>query len=297
LLPRLGFVQLSLIALLTCSFLVFGNKHAEAEKGLASWYGPGLNGLSTASGESFNADGNTAASKTLPLGTRLSVSYGGRSVQVTVNDRGPFVDGRDLDLSQGAAQALGLTQAGVDYVDYSYAEDPGPSQGPNLSLPQGGQGQEPGSQVGVDGSSGTVPLDYSSIQGAANNGTYVVQPGDTLSQVADRLGTSVDQLAVSNGIADPNLIHSGQALHLQAPGENQPGIHSNLAPNDSVGTGGSVILAQEIGGGDGVRIGNQEALGTAPASDNGDPGVPGRTVTPGGAATDSGKDMPATAGG
>jgi rare lipoprotein A (peptidoglycan hydrolase) len=101
-------------------FLVFGSKHAEAEKGLASWYGPGLNGLPTASGETFNADGHTAASQTLPLGTRLSVSYGGRSVPVTVNDRGPFVDGRDLDLSQGVAQALGLTQASVDYVDYSY---------------------------------------------------------------------------------------------------------------------------------------------------------------------------------
>lgn len=230
--PRFGFVQLSFIVLLTCSFLVFGAKHAQAEEGLASWYGPGLYGLPTASGEAFNAGGLTAASKTLPLGTKLSVSYEGRSVQVTVNDRGPFVSGRDLDLSQGAAQALGLTRAGVDYVEYSFAGNTGPSQGNgqglNASLPQGApQGQEPGSQVGADGSSGTVPPSYPGARGATNNGTYVIQPGDTLSQVADRLGTSVEQLASSDGIADPNHIYSGQTLHLQAPGENQPGVVSS----------------------------------------------------------------------
>ena len=55
------------------------------------------------------------------LGRTLLVSYGGRSVQVTVNDRGPYVGGRDLDLSQGAAEYIGLTRAGVDYVEYSHA--------------------------------------------------------------------------------------------------------------------------------------------------------------------------------
>jgi rare lipoprotein A len=249
-LPRFGIVQLLLVVLLTCSFLVFGSERAEAEKGLASWYGPGLYGLPTASGEPFNADGHTAASKT--LGTKLSVSYGGRSVRVTVNDRGPFVDGRDLDLSQGAAQALGLTQTGVDYVEYGYTDDPsqGMGQGLNASLPQGApQGQEPGSQVSVDGGSGTVPLGHPSARGAANDGTYVVQSGDTLSQVADRLGTSVDQLASSNGIADPNRIYSGRMLHLRAPGENQPEVGSNPA------TGGSVTAGQGAGVGDPVQPG------------------------------------------
>jgi rare lipoprotein A len=59
----------------------------------------------------------TAAHKTLPLGTRLLVTYGGNSVEVVVNDRGPFVEGRDLDLSQGAAEVIGLTYAGSGVVD------------------------------------------------------------------------------------------------------------------------------------------------------------------------------------
>jgi rare lipoprotein A len=91
-----------------------------AEGMLASWYGPGFYGSPTASGELFDPYGFTAAHPYLPFGTELLVSYGGNSVLVTVNDRGPFVGGRELDLSEGAAQALGLTQAGVDYVGVSY---------------------------------------------------------------------------------------------------------------------------------------------------------------------------------
>src|ERR687897_1101848 len=106
------------ILLLFSAFLALGNDRAEARDGLASWYGPGFEGLPTASGEPFDPYGFTAAHRTLPLGTDLVVSYGGRSVQVTVNDRGPYVGGRELDLSQGAAEYLGLTHAGVDYVDY-----------------------------------------------------------------------------------------------------------------------------------------------------------------------------------
>src|SRR3712207_9305199 len=94
---------------------------AEAKTGLASWYGPGFEGLPTASGEPYDPHGYTAAHKTMPLGTDLVVEYGGSAVQVTVNDRGPYVGSRDLDLSRGAAEAIGLTQAGVDYVEHHRA--------------------------------------------------------------------------------------------------------------------------------------------------------------------------------
>ncbi|HEV8045854.1 MAG TPA: septal ring lytic transglycosylase RlpA family protein, partial [Rubrobacter sp.] len=57
--------------------------------------------------------GFTAAHKTLPFGTQLRVGYGGNSTVVTVNDRGPYVDGRDVDLSQAAAEMIGLTGPGV----------------------------------------------------------------------------------------------------------------------------------------------------------------------------------------
>jgi len=88
----------------------------------ASWYGPEFHGRPTASGEIFNMYDLTCAHRTLPFGTRLRVTNpeNGRSVIVTVNDRGPFVRGRDLDLSYGAARAIGLVEKGVGIVKIEY---------------------------------------------------------------------------------------------------------------------------------------------------------------------------------
>jgi rare lipoprotein A len=83
--------------------------------GMASFYG-NESGSRTASGQHFNQEAMTAAHRTLPFGTKLRVTHGGRSVIVTINDRGPFVRGRVLDLSTGAARAIGLTGAGVGQV-------------------------------------------------------------------------------------------------------------------------------------------------------------------------------------
>jgi rare lipoprotein A len=92
-------------------------QEAHAETMLASWYGPGLEGNLTASGEVFNPYYEyTAASPYLPFGTELEVCYA-TCVVVRVNDRGPYAYGRDLDLSAAAADAIGLTPVGVDYVD------------------------------------------------------------------------------------------------------------------------------------------------------------------------------------
>lgn len=118
--PVSRFVQLSWAVLLACGLLVFGAERADAEEALASWYGPGYDGLPTASGEPYDPSGYTAAHKTLPFGTDLEVSYEGKSVLVTVNDRGPLPSGRELDLSQAAADELGLTGPGVDYVEVGY---------------------------------------------------------------------------------------------------------------------------------------------------------------------------------
>jgi rare lipoprotein A len=75
--------------------------------GVASHYG-NESGSRTASGQRFNQNAMTAAHRSLPFGTKLKVTHGGRSVVVTINDRGPFVRGRVLDLSTGAARAIGL---------------------------------------------------------------------------------------------------------------------------------------------------------------------------------------------
>jgi hypothetical protein len=81
----------------------------------ASWYGPGFHGNLTANGEIFDQEALTAAHKDLPFGTQLRITNvaNGRSVVVRVNDRGPYIEGRELDLSHGAATAIGGTSMGV----------------------------------------------------------------------------------------------------------------------------------------------------------------------------------------
>src|SRR5882757_1825645 len=83
--------------------------------GMASYYG-NESGSRTASGQRMNANAMTCAHRSLPFGTKLRVTHGGQSVVVTVNDRGPFIRNRVLDLSTAAARAVGLTSAGVGRV-------------------------------------------------------------------------------------------------------------------------------------------------------------------------------------
>jgi rare lipoprotein A len=83
--------------------------------GKASFYG-NESGSKTASGQRFNQNAMTAAHRSLPFGTKLRVTHRGQSVVVTINDRGPFIRGRVLDLSKGAARAIGLTGAGVGHI-------------------------------------------------------------------------------------------------------------------------------------------------------------------------------------
>lgn len=82
---------------------------------LASWYGPGFHGRRTANGEVFNQNALTAAHKSLPFGTRVKVTNlnNGKSVIVRVNDDGPHIPGRVIDLSKGAAARIGMLSSGV----------------------------------------------------------------------------------------------------------------------------------------------------------------------------------------
>ncbi|HHK67129.1 hypothetical protein DRJ24_03430 [Candidatus Acetothermia bacterium] len=88
------------------------------EVGIASWYGPGFDGNYTANGEIYDMNGISAAHKTLPFGTIVRVVdlETGRSVVVRINDRGPFVEGRIIDLSKGAAERLGIIDKGITKV-------------------------------------------------------------------------------------------------------------------------------------------------------------------------------------
>ena len=99
------------IAAATC----FSTPAAEAGPMLTSWYGGYFHGRTTANGETYNMYGNTAAHKTLPFNTKLLVCYEGCAV-VRVNDRGPYIGARELDLSYGAAEQIGLVWPGVAYT-------------------------------------------------------------------------------------------------------------------------------------------------------------------------------------
>ena len=196
---------------------------AGATTGLASWYGPGFAGAPTASGDVFDPSAFTAAHKTLPFGTQLTVSYRGHSAQVTVNDRGPYTGGRGLDLSQGAAKYLGLTRAGVDYVDYTVTGRGG--YGARQAARAARQAVGYGAARRSAADTRAQVRDYrvnrhagwrnaaSRRADAGGGASYVVRPGDTMWGISAQLGTTVHGLAAANGIANPDVISVGQRIY------------------------------------------------------------------------------------
>ena len=91
---------------------------------LASWYGPYFHGRTTANGETYDMYGYTAAHKTLPFNTKLRVCYEG-CVDVRINDRGPYIGARELDLSYAAARKIGLLDPGVATTSIEYLSSHG----------------------------------------------------------------------------------------------------------------------------------------------------------------------------
>ncbi len=148
------------------------------EVGIASWYGDQFNGRPTASGEIFDMHGLSAAHKTLPLPGLVEVTNlaNGRTVVLRVNDRGPFVDDRIIDLSRGAAEQLDLLSQGVGRVRVRY-----------LGLaPRGG-----GTGVGTGVQYAATPAPVAAAPG--ETGVFWVQAGafsqrNAAERIADRLG-------------------------------------------------------------------------------------------------------------
>lgn len=110
-----SFITGSVIAAFTC----ISAPAIAASTMLSSWYGPYFHGRLTANGERYDMHGYTAAHKTLPFGTKLRVCYKG-CVDVRINDRGPYIGPRELDLSYGAAKAIGMIGPGVASVQVTY---------------------------------------------------------------------------------------------------------------------------------------------------------------------------------
>ena len=112
----------SLLFVLSCIFGLTSCARKITETGKASFYADKFEGRKTASGEVFKQNKLTAAHRTLPFGTKVKVinPANGRSVNVIINDRGPFVAGRMIDLSKKAANKIGITDAGVASVKIKY---------------------------------------------------------------------------------------------------------------------------------------------------------------------------------
>ena len=112
-----GSLKVLLLALAAILCLTTG-AISKQQCGGASWYGPGFHGKKTASGARFNQNAMTAAHRSLPFGTRVKVvnKKTGKSVNVVINDRGPFASGRIIDLSKAAATKLGTRAGGVGQV-------------------------------------------------------------------------------------------------------------------------------------------------------------------------------------
>jgi rare lipoprotein A len=104
-----------------------GHHRTQALQGTASYYGGRFHGRKTASGERFNQNAMTAAHKTLPLGTKVRVTNlrNGETVDVKINDRGPYIKGRIIDLSKGAARRLGMIRSGIAKVRLEVVSESG----------------------------------------------------------------------------------------------------------------------------------------------------------------------------
>jgi rare lipoprotein A len=239
-LPRYRFAQLLWVMLLMCGLFVALSDRAEAEEALASWYGPGLDGKMTSSGQPFNADGLTAAHQALPMGTDLIVSYGGKSVPVTVNDRGPYYGQRELDLSEGAAKALGFIKPGVDYVDVTCVNG---GIYPNC-IPESTTPTTPQDGLGVEKAApSTAVQDGTALQ----NGT-TVQSTPTLQDTAPTLqdGTTLPDTTT---LQDSTTIQDGTTLPDVTPMQDATTLQDGTTFQDGTTLQDSTNIQDEAGGG------------------------------------------------
>lgn len=166
--------------------------HGFSQRGIASWYGKKFHGRLTSNGETYNMYGMTAAHKTLPLGVEVKVTNrrNGKVIMVRINDRGPFVAGRIIDLSYAAAQQLDIVEHGTAPVEVVA-----------LGFPQ-----QKGSQVTY-----SDPLDYDAGSFAVQVGAFSIAAN--AERLADRLKPAFGRAGVYSGV------RSGRSLYRVRVGE------------------------------------------------------------------------------
>ncbi len=195
-------------------YFVLASADGYLERGVASWYGPTFHGGNTSSGELYDMYGMTAAHKTLPLPTyaRVTNLRNGRSVVVRINDRGPFVANRIIDLSYTAAARLDMLRDGTAVVEVR-ALTPGIPD----ALTRSAQSPPPVLyvQAGAFADSGNAQRELAQLKAAGLGNAFVVPPLDTGTHLYRvRVGpvnsvAEFDQLAArlaALGIADARLV-------------------------------------------------------------------------------------------
>ena len=204
-----------------------------SESGIASWYGPGFHGKRTANGEVYDENGLTAAHKTLPMPSMVRVTNleNGRSIQVRVNDRGPFEAGRVIDMTRRGAQLLGFIQQGTARVRVDIMPEES-QQLAALSSRSGGDQVPPppkAAPVGEVTGGGLAPLSGSKVtpgqpkagqpQPGAQPAAPVAQPGTNVASVAvPQPDGKVTQVAVK-----PTNIYIQAGAFLRQSNANQLG--------------------------------------------------------------------------
>jgi rare lipoprotein A len=205
------------------SYEVFGKRYAVltdaqgfSERGTASWYGPGFHGERTSSGEPYDMYGMTAAHKTLPLPAYVRVDNlsNGRSVVVRVNDRGPFVGDRIIDLSYSAAAKLDMLRAGTAPVEITVLEASTQTAAPAVRAPVTTIPPEPVApslapqyvQAGAFGSRENAERQATQLRNAGFS-NITLQPSLTPVASAAESDDIIERLALA-GIPDARLVHT-----------------------------------------------------------------------------------------
>jgi rare lipoprotein A len=163
-------------------YYVLSSSAAYVERGVASWYGPGFHKVRTSTGEQYDMYGMTAAHKTLPLPAHVRVTnlQNGRSVVVRVNDRGPFVGNRIIDLSYTAASRLDMLRNGTAMVEVRALDFPATTPDPGAPLLSAAPASPSNGQAGAAASTGAAPTGASPTGAAsapATSGAGTVDPG------------------------------------------------------------------------------------------------------------------------
>ncbi len=156
-------------------YYVLSSSTAYVERGVASWYGPGFHKIRTSTGESYDMYGMTAAHKTLPLPAYVRVTnlQNGRSIVVRVNDRGPFVDNRIIDLSYTAAAKLDMLRNGTAMVEVRAIDPTVPAAGSTVFA-----SLSVGSLISTAGAAETAPVPPPATAPApSHDATLFVQAG------------------------------------------------------------------------------------------------------------------------